>query len=140
CALALLGADTRAWSLMKSSPDPQSRTFVIHSLGPAGVAPSRPFERPQDPATDDAQKMGLIQSLAQASDSAWDETLRAEVTQWLVDRYRNDPSAGIHGSAKWVLGRWGKHSLLEQVDRELVGKVQRDPRFRWRISLEGLTL
>jgi serine/threonine protein kinase len=140
CALALLGAEARAWSLMKSSPDPQSRTFVIHSLGPAGIEPSRLFERLQDPATDDAQKIGLIQSLAQVSDSAWHSNLRAQVTEWLVDRYRNAPSAGIHGSAKWVLGRWGKHALLEQIDRELAGKSPRDRRFQWRISLEGLTL
>jgi serine/threonine protein kinase len=141
CALSLLGSDERTWSLLRSDPDPQARTILIHSLGPAGVAPSRLVDRLENPGTDNSVKVALIQSLGSVGDSAWEPNLRDRVKRWLLDRYRNDPDAGIHGTCKWLLrNRWKSASELERIDRELAGKSSPGPGFRWRISGEGLTL
>lgn len=140
CALMLLGSDERPWSLLRFTPDPQARTFLIHSLGRAGVAPSRVFDRLRDPATDPSVRIALIQSLGLVPDSKWDDYLRTGVKRWLLDRYRNDPSAGIHGSTKWLLRRWRARVELERIDGELAGASPPDPGFQWRISHEGLTL
>ena len=37
----------------------------------------------------------------------------------LLDLYRNDPDAGIHGSAEWVLRQWKQDDTLEAADAEL---------------------
>jgi serine/threonine protein kinase len=141
CALTLLGSDERAWLLLRSSPYPQARTVLIHSLGPAGVAPTRLVDHLEDPATENSVRVALIQSLDSVADSAWDFNLRTRVTRWLLDRYRNDPDAGIHSAAKWLLrNRWKSGAELERIDRELAGVVPPDPGFKWRISRDGLTL
>jgi hypothetical protein len=139
CTLSLLGSNDRTWSLLQARPDPQARSFLIHSLGPAGVEPARLVERLQDPGTDESVRIALIQSLDLIAASAWDANLRARVTQWLFDRYQHDPSAGVHGSLKWLLRRWGIGAELDRIDGELA-KAPPDPRLEWRISREGLTL
>jgi formylglycine-generating enzyme required for sulfatase activity len=37
----------------------------------------------------------------------------------LLDLYRNDPDAGIHGSAEWLLRQWKQDDTLEAADAEL---------------------
>jgi formylglycine-generating enzyme required for sulfatase activity len=37
----------------------------------------------------------------------------------LLDLYRNDPDAGIHGSAEWVLRQWKQEDKLKAADAEL---------------------
>jgi hypothetical protein len=140
CALAVLGPDGPALGLLRSGPDPQARTFVVHAMGPAGVAPARLFGRLKDPGTPESVRIALIQGLGSVPDPAWAADVRAEVARWLIGRYRKDPSAGIHGSAKWLLRRWGLAADLERIDRDLAGKAPPDPGFRWRISGRGLTM
>jgi serine/threonine protein kinase len=140
CALALLEPDRRVWSLLQSSPDPQVRTFLVHLLGPAGVAPSALFDRLEDPNTDNSVKIALIQALDLVPDASWDDRLRTRATRWLLDHYRNDPHSGIHGSTKWLLRHWKHQAEMSQIDRELAGVSPAAPEFRWRISREGLTL
>jgi eukaryotic-like serine/threonine-protein kinase len=54
--------------------------------------------------------------------------------------YRDDPDAGVHGAAKWLLLQWGLGAEVRRSDDELAKARRSDPRFRWRISREGLTL
>ena len=37
----------------------------------------------------------------------------------LLDLYRNDPDAGIHGAAEWALRQWKQDDTLEAADAEL---------------------
>jgi hypothetical protein len=140
CTLAILGSDERALALLQSNHDPQARTFLIHSLGPAGVSPSRLVGHMEDPRTDESVRIALIQSLGSVPDPAWGPALRARVRRWLLERYRDDPHAGVHGSVKWLLHHWKLRAELERIDRGLAGKPPPDPSFQWRISQQGLTL
>ena len=38
----------------------------------------------------------------------------------LLDLYRNDPDAGIHGAAEWTLRQWEQQDKLKEVDAELI--------------------
>jgi hypothetical protein len=140
CALALITSDERPWALLRFDPDPQRRSFLLHLLGPAGVEPARLFARLQNPKTENSARIALIQSLGLVPDSAWNATIKACVTRWLIDRYQNDPSAGIHGSTKWLLRRWKHDSEMEQIDCALSCAGRTTPGFQWRVSHEGLTL
>jgi hypothetical protein len=51
----------------------------------------------------------------------------------LADVYRNDPDAGIHGAAEWVLRRWGYQAKLEAIDLELPRLEDRSGR-RWFVN------
>jgi formylglycine-generating enzyme required for sulfatase activity len=51
----------------------------------------------------------------------------------LLDRYRTDPDAGIHGSAEWVLRQWKQDDALEAADAEL--RQLKDPgQRRWFVN------
>jgi serine/threonine protein kinase len=138
CVLILLGSSKRGWLLLRSCPDPQIRTFLIHQLGPAGVEPRRILKRLNDPAEEPTIRMALIQSLSWVPDVAR-EDVKAQATQCLLDIYRDDPNAGVHGSAKWLLREWGKSAEIERIDGDLA-KRPPERHFEWRISRQGLTL
>ena len=42
----------------------------------------------------------------------------------LLDLYRNDPDAGIHGAAEWTLRKWKQQDKLKERDAELM-KIKR---------------
>src|SRR5262249_833236 len=93
-----------------------------------------------DPQTTSSERSALIQSLDFIRHELWPAGLRKDVTNKLLRLYRDDPDAGVHGSAKWLLMRWGRQADLAAVHRELAGITGGDPEFQWRISREGLTL
>jgi eukaryotic-like serine/threonine-protein kinase len=38
----------------------------------------------------------------------------------LLDLYRNDPDAGIHGAAEWALRKWGQQAKVKELDAQLI--------------------
>jgi len=139
CALILLGRDDSAWQFLRSSPDPQTRSFLISALGPAGVPPEVLVAHLDDPSTSSDARAAAIQSLGGVADASWAKDRRASFETALLGIYRNDPDAGVHGAAKWLLLRWGLGGVIRRTNAELARQPS-DPRFRWRISRSGLTL
>jgi hypothetical protein len=57
----------------------------------------------------------------------------------LMEAYRNDPDAGIHGALEWTLRQWNQEGKLEAVNAEL--KILKDRGdCRWYVNSEGQTL
>ena len=56
CALIALGRDGRRPGSSSSAPDPQARSFLIATLGPAGVEPDRLVARLDDPPNDTSSR------------------------------------------------------------------------------------
>ena len=84
--------------------------------------------------------MALIQSLGDVPKDSWPSDLRAEVVRSLDGLYRDDPDAGVHGAAKWLLLQWDLGADIKRIDDELARNQNVAPGFQWRISREGLTL
>ena len=36
----------------------------------------------------------------------------------MLQLYRDDPDAGLHGAADWLLRQWGQGDELKEIDRE----------------------
>jgi formylglycine-generating enzyme required for sulfatase activity len=51
----------------------------------------------------------------------------------LLDGYRNDPDAGIHGALEWTLRRWKQQDKLKAIDAELSKIADRGER-RWYVN------
>ncbi len=56
----------------------------------------------------------------------------------LLDLYRNDADAGIHGAAEWTLWKWGQRQKLKETDRELAKMGEWGDR-RWFVNRQGQT-
>ena len=137
-ALVLLGRGDRGFPRLRFTPDPQARSFLIHELGPSGVSPTSLVERlAVEP--DASIRRGLIQSLGEVPRAAWDEPSRAEFVRRLLGLFENDPDSGVHGSSRWLLGRWGLDREMRAIDDRLSKQPDR-PGFRWRVAPSGLTL
>src|SRR5262249_34907340 len=55
----------------------------------------------------------------------------------LLELYRQDPHARVHGAAEWTLRRWGLGDRLLAIDADLKGKDRGDR--RWYLNKEGQT-
>ena len=60
------------------------------------------------------------------------------LTARLLDLYRNDPDAGIHGAAEWTLRKWGQQEKLKETDGQLM-KVKEWGERRWFVNSQGQT-
>jgi serine/threonine protein kinase len=140
CARILLGLAGSSWSLLESAPDPQARSFFIKSLGPAGIDPRHLIARVDDPSMGDSARAAAILAIEAIPAESWAPGVRDAFTRRLLGLYRDDPHVGVHGAAKWLLARWGMTAEMGEMDRELAGTRADDPRFKWRIGREGLTL
>ena len=56
----------------------------------------------------------------------------------LLEVYRDDPDAGVHGAAAWTLRQWGRKEKLEAIDGELSRLQDRGGR-RWYVNGQGQT-
>ena len=70
-----------------------------------------------DPET--SVRRALILALGTYGADTFSPADRQPLIPKLLDLYRNDPDAGIHGSAEWVLRQWKQADTLEAADAEL---------------------
>src|SRR5262249_47020400 len=56
----------------------------------------------------------------------------------LLDLYRNDPDAGIHGAAEWALRQWNQDEKLKAADAEL-SRLKDPGQGRWYVNSQGQT-
>ena len=64
---------------------------------------------------------------------------RDQLAAGLLATLADDPDAGTHAAAEWVLRRWGKHQQIAEQTRALAtGKPEGDR--RWYVNKQGQTL
>ena len=117
-ALIQMGQPEKAWSLLKHSPDPSLRSYLVHRLGPLGVEPGLLIAK-LDQESDVSIRRALILSLGEYEESRISTAMRDVWTKKLLDLYRNDPDPGIHGAAEWLLRQWRNENQIQLIDNEL---------------------
>ena len=139
-AVALLRMDKgdAVWPLLKHSPDPRTRSYLIHRLSPLGASPQAIIER-LDVEPDVTIRRALILTLGEFDDQQLPPIDQKQLTVKLLNTYASDPDAGIHGASEWVLRRWGHDAQLKEKARELAtGKLE--GRREWYVNKQGQTL
>jgi formylglycine-generating enzyme required for sulfatase activity len=157
-ALVRLGKAEEVWPLLKHSPDPRLRSFILNWLNPLGTAPQvvtaeldriDPNAKPT-PAPGQ-QKMDAIlfhpetsmrRALILALGTYGTERLSLGVPEPLIgklrDLYRSDPDAGVHGAVEWTLRKWGQQAKLKELEAQLM-KVKESGERRWYVNGQGQT-
>jgi formylglycine-generating enzyme required for sulfatase activity len=106
------------WTLLKHSPDPSLRSYLVHRLGPLGVDPGLLIAR-LDREADVSIRRALILSLGEYAEGRLSTTERDAWVKKLLDLYRSDPDPGVHGATDWLLRQWRNENQLKEIDREL---------------------
>jgi formylglycine-generating enzyme required for sulfatase activity len=158
-ALVRLGRPENVWPLLRHSPDPSVRSYIVNWLKLLGADPKALMAKPEvlDPGTSPTPSGGssrmddilfhpetsvrraLILALGeyQAEELSFGE--REPLVVKLLRVYRHDPDSGIHGAAEWTLRRWNQEEKLKAVDSELKTTEDWGER-RWYLNSEGQTL
>ena len=150
-ALIRMGRAEKSWSLLKHSPDPSLRSYLVHRLGPLGVEPGLLIAK-LDQESDVSIRRALILSLGEAGEGRSRSDDRIDWTTKLLNLYRNDPDPGIHGASEWLLRQWGNENQIQGIDKELAklplptlqvdqGKASSQGNIRgWYVNNQGQTM
>src|SRR5262249_52553128 len=150
-AVAILRMDrpdetAKVWSMLKHSPDPTVRTYLIHRLGPLG-ADARDIITHLDGEKDMPIRRALILSLGEFKETQ----LRSLERQALIDEQLTiykEPDAGLHAAAEWLLKAWRQDHKIKTLAQTLRMKEAQIHKHhekdvagdcRWHINGEGQT-
>lgn len=145
-AVLLLRVDAAdpVWPLLKHSPDPRTRSYIIHWLSPRGGDAATILSR-YEAESDVTIKRALLLCLGEFETSEFSKSERAALTEQLLETYRTDSDRGLHGAAEWLLRRWGQAEALAKIDEELQQAKQQlvtgeaDRKREWYINTQGQT-
>jgi formylglycine-generating enzyme required for sulfatase activity len=152
-ALVRMGKAELVWPLLKHSDNPRLRSCILNSLKPLGADAReivKEFRR-ISPSSGSAVSAGqngmdavlfhpetsarraLISALGTYGADGLSPAERNELTTNLLDLYRDDPDAGVHGAAEWTLRQWQQHEKLNELDNQLSQSKERGDR-RWYVN------
>ncbi len=117
-AVALLRMDepAKVWPLLKHSPDPRVRSYLIHRLASLGGDASAITKR-LDEEPDVTIRRALILSLGEFDPDSIAE--RPALTAQLLQTYREAADPGLHGAAEWLLRHWKQDDKLKESDEQM---------------------
>ncbi len=157
-ALIRLGRADEVSPSLRHSTDPSLRSFIVNWLHALGADPKliaaeldridqsanpTPEKRPRKmdailfhPET--STRRALILALGTYGVEGLSADERETLTNKLLDLYRHDPDAGIHGAVEWTLRQWKQQEKLKELDAELIKVKDRNDR-RWFVNTQGQT-
>jgi len=138
--LLKMDATDRVWPLLKHSPDPRVRSYIIHWLSPRGGDAETMIARyEQEP--DVTIKRALLLCLGEFNLADSD---KQPLIETLLAVYRSEPDAGLHAAAEWLLRQWKQGDKLAGIDKELQQKekelaADKDTQRQWYVNSQAQT-
>ena len=155
-ALLRMNQSAQVWPLLKHSPDPRVRSYLIHRLSPLGTD-SRAVVKRLDEETDITICRALLLSLGEFNETDFTLDERKVVLPKVEAMYRTASDPGLHGAAEWLLRTWKRDGWLTEVNadwakdgegrdkkvagiKELVAKGKEKTPAQWYINTQGQTM
>ena len=135
--LLRLGKAETVWPAFKHSPDLRARTYLVHLVGALDV-PAGPLVSRLPVELDAGARRALLQTLGELNETQIDDEQRSAAIEKAQRLFLEDPDAGVHSSAEWLLRTWGQETWLADAERQLASRSASKDR-RWRFVSEGFT-
>lgn len=130
--------DSKVWPMLRHAPDPTVRTLMIDRMAAFGVE-SRTLTDRLDRETDVSIVRALIQALGEYGLDQMTAQERSELVPKIIEIYQNNRDSGVHGSAEYLVRKWGMTRDLTRVELQLqIGSPVKDP--NWFINDQGQTM
>jgi formylglycine-generating enzyme required for sulfatase activity len=113
--LLVMDHGDRVWPLLKHSPDPTLRSFLIERMGPGGVD-ARMLLKRLDEGQDTSIRRALLLSLGQFGLDRLPPAEQQSLLPRMLALYQNDPDPGIHGATRWLLKQWRAEEKIKEID------------------------
>jgi hypothetical protein len=143
-ALFKLGIPEKVWPLLQFSPDPRVRSYIIHWFGPLGGDPQTIIHRLED-ESDVTIRRALVLTLGEFTDTQLPVAQRQPLIEKLLVVFENEPDAGLHGAAEWLLRKWYQGNRLQTMkeklrssEDQLQARKATDKR-HWYVNTQGQT-
>jgi formylglycine-generating enzyme required for sulfatase activity len=136
CLLAL-GEHDAVWPLLKHTPNPSLRSFIIERLARLGAdcqILSVRLAQESDPSIQQA----LILALGDFDADNISNQQRQNTVKQLVNLYRSHPDSGVHSAAAWALRQWQEEQIVKGLDDELRSYTSQGRR-SWLVNSQGQT-
>ena len=114
-ALLRMNQPAKVWPLLKHSPDPRVRSYLIHRLGPMGVDAGA-IVKQLDMESDLTIRRALVLSLGEYGETEFTPDARNARLPKLQEMYRTASDPGLHAACEWLLRRWKQQAWLTQVN------------------------
>ena len=137
-ALLLLGRPHAVWSLLKDSPEPRVRGFLIDRIEPLGVNPAMFFDRVRE-ERDVSIRRALLLVLADYRGKGLSAADVESLKNLLLETFRTDPDPGVHAAAELGLRRSGHGNEVDALALRLMS-TQRHLGERWYVNKERYTM
>jgi formylglycine-generating enzyme required for sulfatase activity len=105
----------KAWALLKHTPDPRARSYLIHRLNPLG-AEARVIVNRLDSEPDVTIRRALLLSLGEYGEKEFPPAARKAALSKLQELYRTAPDPGLHAAVEWLLRQWKQQAWLKQCN------------------------
>jgi serine/threonine protein kinase/formylglycine-generating enzyme required for sulfatase activity len=133
-ALFKMNQPARVWPLLKHSPDPRVRSYLIHRLGPLG-ADAEAIVKQLDLESDLTIRRALVLSLGAYGDTEFPPNARNALLPKLQEMYRTSSDPGLHAACEWLLRRWKQEAWLTKVNEAWATGSW--PAGAWRVEGKG---
>ena len=107
----------KVWPLLKHSPDPRVRSYLIHRLSPLG-ADAEAIVKRLDDEPDVTIRRALLLTLGEFDEKQLPLGERKGLLPKVQEVYRTASDAGLHAAAEWLLRTWKQEAWLKQVNQE----------------------
>jgi formylglycine-generating enzyme required for sulfatase activity len=135
-ALLRLGQPERVWPLLARSADPRARSYLVHRLAPLGAGPVALLERLEQ-EKEVSIRRALLLALGELGPDRLSPAEGKRLLAGAWKRYQEEPDAGLHGAAEWLLRRWKQDRQLKEHEQGWV-KDRKKREARQRVIREEL--
>jgi len=143
-ALLKLRKPDAVWPLLKHSPDPRTRSYIIHWVAELDVDPQL-FVSQFDTETDITIRRALLLTMGEFDEKQLPVEQRQPLVKQLLTIYETDPDPGTHGCAAWLLRKWGHNKSIQEITKKLQANEEQrkkqitDGKCRWYVNTQGQT-
>jgi serine/threonine protein kinase/formylglycine-generating enzyme required for sulfatase activity len=116
-ALYRMHQPEKLWPLLKHSPDPRVRSYLIHRLGPFGAEAGTILAQ-LDTEPDTSIRRALVLSLGEYGEKEFSLDSRQVLLPKLQAMYDSATDPGIHAACEWLLRTWRQEAWLKHVNEE----------------------
>jgi hypothetical protein len=155
-ALLRMNRTEKVCPLLKHSPDPRVRGYLIDRLGPLG-ADVHTLVKHLDEETDVTIRRALLLSLGEFGPDAWSAAQRTELVGKVKELYETADDAGVHAAAEWLLRQpacreeqwlhqtneaWAKEKEAKRLDRikQILGREKDKAGPLWYVNRQSQTM
>jgi eukaryotic-like serine/threonine-protein kinase len=132
-----LGEQEAVWPLLKQTPNPSLRSFVIDRLARLGADFGTLAERLAQ-ETDRSARQAVILALGNYDAGKMSNGQRQSMVEQLATLYRTKSDHGIHSAAAWTLQQWKEQDIVRRIDAEPPSASSQNQR-NWFRNSQGQT-